>query len=162
MKQIWKTMGTAALAGTMLLGSSVVASAEEIHPAGYHVYDVQEDEVTDTWYGTAKGTYLRSGISKLKEYDTGYALCSGHTLAHTNSDRVYVRVYLDQSANGTSGWGNVNYWTAITNEDTLASVSSGAYKVDRDQYYSVQGAHSVTEGGFTESTNTCTNALLFD
>ncbi len=162
MKKSWKTMGTLTLAGTMLLGSSLIALAEEVNPAGYHVYDVQEDEVTDTWYGIAKGAYLHSGITKLKEYDIGYALGSGHTFAHTICDRVYVRIYLDQSATGTGNWGNVNYWTGVTYEDTLASVSSGSYKVDRDQYYSVQGSHSVTEGDLTESTYTCTDALHFD
>ena len=162
MKRTWKTTGALTLAGIMLLGSSVVASAEESHPAGYHVYDVQEDEVMDTWYGIERGTYLRSGITKLKEYDTGYALGSGHTFAHTTCDRVYVRIYLDQSENGTSGWGNVNYWTGEAFETGMVSVSSSSYKITRDQYYRVQGAHSVTEGGFTESTNTCTNALFFD
>ena len=87
MKRTWKTTGALTLAGIMLLGSSVVASAEESHPAGYHVYDVQEDEVMDTWYGIERGTYLRSGITKLKEYDTGYALGSGHIMKTPHHER---------------------------------------------------------------------------
>lgn len=165
MKKTWKTVGTLALAGTMLFGSSICVSAEEVNPAGYHVYDVQENEVTDTWYGIARGTYLHSGISKLKEGDTGYAVCSGYTLAHSDCDRVYIRIYLDKSVDGTTGtgsWGNVNYWTGEAFEAGYASAASGSYKVDRDYYYRVQGVHSVTEGELVEATNTCTNALFFD
>ena len=162
MKRTWKTIGALALAGSMLIGSSLIVFAEEVNPVGYHVYDVQEKEVTDTWYSIAKGAYLRSGITKLKEGSTGYAVCSGHTVAQMDCDRVYVRIYLDQSANGTSGWGNVNYWTGEAFEAALVSASSGSYKVDRDRYYSVQGVHSVTEGSTTETTTTCTDALYFD
>ena len=53
-----------AVAGILTLGSSlpVLAADEEIiEPAGYHVYDSTEDSETDTWYGIARGTYLKSG-----------------------------------------------------------------------------------------------------
>ncbi len=53
-----------AVAGILTLGSSlpVLAAEEEIiEPAGYHVYDSTEDSETDTWYGIARGTYLKSG-----------------------------------------------------------------------------------------------------
>ena len=162
MKVILKTVGILVLAGTMMLGSSLCVFAEEVTPAGYHVYDVQEDEATDIWYGISRGTYLHSGISKLKEGDTGYAVCSGHTLAHTDCDRVYVRIYLDQSDNGTSGWGTIDYWTGETFNAGSASASSGSYQVDRDKFYSVTGVHSVTEGETTETTGTCTDAIHFD
>lgn len=166
MKKTWKTVGTLTLVGTMLFGSSLCVSAEEVTPAGYHVYDVQEREATDTWYGISRGAYLHSGISKIKEGDSaGYAVCSGHTFAHTDCDRVFVRIYLDQSATATTGtgsWGNVNYWTGEAFEAGLVSASSGSYKVDRDYYYRVQGVHSVTEGDLTETTTTCTDALYFD
>ena len=160
----WKRAGTCVVAGMLLCGSSLTVMAEEVEPAGYHVYDVQEAEVSDTWYGIARGDYLHSGISKLREDESvGHVVCSGHTFAHRDCDRVYVRIYLDKSNTAASGtWGNVNYWTAEVFEDSLASASSGVYKVTRDKYYRVQGAHSVTEGDLTEATNTCTDALYVD
>ena len=51
---------TMLLAGITILtvGISTPVSAEEYEPAGYHVYDVQEEEATDTWYGVARGDYF--------------------------------------------------------------------------------------------------------
>lgn len=163
MKRAWNKIGAPIFAGTILMGSSLCVFAEEVTPAGYHVYDVQEDEATDTWYGVSRGAYLHSGISKLKEGDSaGYVVCSGHTFAQMDCDRVFVRIYLDRSATGAGNWGNVNYWTGEAFNASYASASSGSYKVDKDQYYSVQGAHSVTEGDLTETTTTCTDALCID
>ncbi len=162
MNQVWKTKCALALAGILFFGSNIPVCAEEATPAGYHVYDVQEEEVSDTWYGIARGAYLRAGISKLTHGDTGYAICSGTTFAHRSSDRVYVRIYLDKSDTGTGGWSTLNYWTKITNNNSSATVEGGPYKITRDKYYRVTGAHSVTQDGKTESTTTCTNALYFE
>ena len=146
-----------------LFGSCLVASAEETEPAGYHVYDVQEDQVSDTWYGISRGNHLRAATSKLvKGSAAKYASCFGITFAHRACDRVYVRIYLDQSDNGTSGWWTVNYWTDINYNNSTAQVSVADYEITRDKYYSVQGSHSVTEGEDLEATITCTNALYFD
>lgn len=163
MKLFYKTAMIICLSCIMMFGNCLGVFAEETNPAGYHIYDVQENEVSDTWYSVAKGAYLHSGIARLKEGDSaGYAVCSGHTFAHMDCDRLYVRIYLDQSDNGTDGWGNVNYWTGEAFNTSFVSASSGSYKVDRYNYYSVQGAHSVTEGELTESTNTGTNAIYFN
>lgn len=155
-----------AVAGILTLGSSlpVMAAEEEIiEPAGYHVYDSTEDSETDTWYGIARGTYLKSGKSSLSKEDSTHALCTGNTLAHIKADKVYVRVYLDKSDTGKSGtWGTVNYWTGRASNASLATVSSGSYKVTKNKYYRVKGAHSVTESGTTEATDTCTDAILFN
>lgn len=162
----WKAGSALVLAGILSFGNSFAVCAEEVEPAGYHVYDVQEDTVTDSWYGTGRGTYLQAGISKLIEDSPGYAVCSGHTIAHRSCDRVYVRIYLDQSDNGIDGWWTVDYWTGEEFNASIASVNSGPYKVTRDKYYRVKGIHSVTENvdgeDFTEATTTCTDALLFD
>ncbi len=70
MKCEWRRRALALAAGVTLLGGSLtVCAAEEIHPAGYHVYEVQEDQVSDTWYGIGKGDYLQTGIVKLKKED---------------------------------------------------------------------------------------------
>lgn len=155
----WKKGGALVLTGIMLLGSCLSVSAEEVTPAGYHVYDVQEDEAADTWYGISRGSYLQAGSSKLSKIDSTHVTCSGNTFAHMVCDRVYVRIYLDKSSTGTGGWGNVDYWTGESFGDSTATVSSGSYKVPTKKYYRTQGVHSVTEDSYTETTNTCTDAL---
>ena len=158
----WKAKSVFALVGLMLLSGSSTVSASEENLAGYHVYDVQDDEVSDTWYGIARGSYLQAGISKLKQGKTGYALCSGTTFAHRDCEELYVRIYLDQSDNGTSGWGTINYWTGREYNESYVVVSSSDYRIARDKYYRVKGVHSAFEGDIVETTTTCTNALYFD
>lgn len=160
---VYKKIGVILTIYAMFLGSSLNVLAEEVKPAGYHVYDIQEDQATDTWYGIARGTYLRAAVAKIKEGSAAkYVSCSGTTFAHQASDRVFVRVYLDQSDNGTDGWWTVNYWTGENFNNSTAHVSIADYEITRGKYYSVQGSHSVTEDGTTEVTTTCTNALYFD
>ena len=155
-----------AVAGILTLGSSlpVMAAEEEIiEPAGYNVYDSTEDSEKDTWYGIARGTYLKSGDSSITKKDSTHALCTGNTLAHIKADKVYVRIYLDKSDTAAYGsWGTVNYWTGTASNASMAHVSSGSYTVTKNKYYRVTGAHSVTENGTTESTDTSTNAKLFN
>ena len=164
MKHAVRSAGTLLLMGTLIMGTGFAVCAEEVvEPAGYHVYEDTADSVSDTWYGIARGTYLKSGHSALTKEDSTHAICTGKTLAHSTCDRVYVRIYLDQSSTGKSGtWGNVNYWTGVATNASVATVSSGSYKVTKNQYYSVSGAHSVTKGTTTESTDTTTNSLKFD
>lgn len=158
----WKRRGALVMSGLLLSCSALTVCAEEVTPAGYHVYDVQETEVSDTWYGVSRGMYLMTGISKLIEDAPGYALCDGYTLAKMDCDRVYVRIYLDQSDDGEKLWHTLDYWTGIVENGSFATTESGSYQVTRDKYYRATGAHSVTQDGFTESTMTCTNALYFD
>lgn len=159
MKRI-KTMCAFMLAGILLLGSSLVVFAEEADSAGYHVYEVKEDYASDTWYATARGVYLKEGIAKLSEADIGVARCSGETLANVDCD-VYVSIYLESSSNGTSGWGNVNYWSNSRSNAGNVSVGSGDYGVTTKKYYHVRGMH-IANGGTPETITTCTNALYFD
>lgn len=158
----WKTGRALALAAMLVSCSSLTAFAEEEQPAGYHVYEVQEDEVSDTWYGTARGSYIQAGVSKLLQGKTGYAICSGTTFAHRDSDELYVRIYLDQSDNGKDGWWTVDYWTGRAYNTSFATVDSGEYRITRDKYYSVKGAHTVFQDDVFETTTTCTDALFFD
>ncbi len=164
MKHAVMSAGTLLLMGTLMMGTGFAACAEEVvEPAGYHVYENTDDSATDTWYGIARGTYLKSGASSLTKQDSTHALCTGNTAAHSKCDRVYVRIYLDQSATATSGsWGTIDYWTGIAKNAGTATVSSGSYKVTKNQYYRVTGAHSVTEGTTTESTDTTSNSLKFN
>ena len=159
----YKKIGIIAVMCTAFMGFNLSVSAEEIEPAGYHVYDIQDEQASDTWYGIARGTYLRAAVSKiLKGTSAKYVSCSGTTFAHQACDRVFVRIYLDQSDNGTDGWWTVNYWTGENHNNSTAHVSVVDYEITRGKYYSVQGSHSVTEGETTEVTTTCTDALYFD
>lgn len=154
----FKKNGALILAGAMLLGSCLSVSAEETNPAGYHVYEVEEDSASDTWYGIGRGDILNTGSSKITKVDSTHVRVSGSTTAHRTCDRVYVRIYLDKSSNATS-WGNVDYWTTEKSNAAMASAESGSYKVPAGYYYRAQGAHSVTKGSDTEATNTGTDAL---
>ena len=159
----WKNVGAIIAIGAAIFGSCLSVSAEEVEPAGYHVYDVQEDQASDNWYGISRGDYLQAAVSKISKGSVAkYASCSGTTFAHRACDRVFVRIYLDQSDNGTSGWWTVNYWTGENHNNSTAHVSVADYEITRDNYYRAQGSHSVTEGETTEVTTTCTDALYFD
>lgn len=158
----WRSRGAFVFTGVLFFGCSLAACAEEMTPAGYHVYDVQESEASDAWYAISRSDYLLAGISKITQGDTGYALCDGYTLAQHDSDRVYLRIYLDQSDNGEEMWHTLDYWTDIVENDSMATTESGSYQIERDKYYRVTGVHSVTQDGYTETTTTCTNALYFD
>ena len=164
MKHAVRSAGTLLLMGTLMMGTGFAACAEEVvEPAGYHVYENTDDYASDTWYGIARGTYLKAGTSTITKEDSTHALGTGKTLTHSKCDRVYVRIYLDQSATATSGsWGTIDYWTGTAKNATAATVSSGSYKVTKNQYYRVTGAHSATKGTTTESTNSITSALLFN
>lgn len=164
MKHAVRSAGTLLLMGTLMMGTGLSVCAEEVvEPAGYHVYENTDDSATDTWYGIARGTYLKAGTSTITKEDSTHALGTGKTLTHSKCDRVYVRIYLDQSATATSGsWGTIDYWTGTAKNATVATVSSGSYKVTKNQYYRVTGAHSATKGTTTEATDSTTSALLFN
>lgn len=164
MKHAVRSAGTLLLMGTLMMGTGFAACAEEIvEPAGYHVYENTDDYASDTWYGIARGTYLKAGVSSITKKDSTHVLCAGSTTAHSKCDRVYVRIYLDQSATATSGsWGTIDYWTGTAKNATVATASSGSYKVTKNQYYRVTGAHSATKGTTTEATDSTTSALLFN
>jgi len=166
MRYSWKRTGVFVLAGTMLFGSSIAACAEELEeieePAGYHVYEVNENEATDTWYGVGRGDYLQAGIAKLLEGKPGYALGSGTTLSHFASDRLYVGIFLDESDTAKAGeWGTVDYWTKEDFDCSICMLQGDYYKAGKGKYYRVRGVHSATQDGITETTSTCTDALKF-
>ena len=160
-KRIAMSLMSLLLVGGICNVGAIISHAEEM--PGYHEYVNTEDEAIDTWYGIARGTYLKSGDSSITKKDSTHALCTGNTLAHIKADKVYVRIYLDKSDTAAYGsWGTVNYWTGTETNASMAHVSSGSYTVTKNKYYRVTGAHSVTENGTTEATNTSTNAKLFN
>lgn len=158
MMHYWKRNSALILAGVLLLGSCLSVSAEETNPAGYHVYEVEEDYASDTWYGIARGDHLSTVNCKITKVDSTHVRVSGSTYAHHTCDDVRVRVYLDKSSDAKN-WNTLDYWTGITTNGTSASVQSEDYKVSTGYYYCARGSHSVTKGDDTETTYTGTNAL---
>lgn len=155
-----KTMCTFILTGILILSNSLNAFAEETEPAGYHVYEVDKGYASDTWYATARGNYLKEGIAKISEADIGVARCSGETLANKLCD-LTVTIYLEDSSTGTSGWGNVNYWSNSRSNAGNVFVGSGNYSVPTKMYYHVRGMH-IANGGTPETITTCTDTIYFD
>ena len=165
MKHAVKSAGTLLLMGTLMMGTGFAVCAEEevVEPAGYHVYENTDDYASDTWYGIARGTYLKSGTCSLTKKDSTHAIAAGSTTAHSKCDKVYVRVYLDESSTGKSGsWGTVDYWTGTAYNATYATVTGDPYKITKNKYYRATGAHSATKGTTTEATDSTTSALLFN
>lgn len=137
----------------------LISRAEDIMPPGYHVYTTTEDEVIDTWYGIARGTYLANGTAGLVDSGKGKVNVSGTTNAHSICDKVKVGVYLDESTNGTSGYGTVGSYYYEAENARSCHGSKANISVTSGWWYMVRGVHSVTEGSTTETTSTQTYAM---
>ena len=138
---------------------ALTSNAEEVTVPGYHEYVTTEDEVIDTWYGIARGTYLESGISGLKDAGKGKVSVSGTTTAHSVCDRVKVGVYLDESTNGGSSFGTIGSYYFEEKNTSSCHGSKANISVTSGRKYMVRGVHSVTEGSKTETTSTQTGVL---
>ena len=138
---------------------TVISHAEEITPPGYHVYTTTEDEVIDTWYGIARGTYLINGTVGLVEAGRGKLNVSGTANARSICGEVKAAVYLDESVNGKTGYGTIgSYYYVEENTDTCHG-SEANITVTSDWWYMVRGVHTVIEGSVIESTDTQTYAM---
>lgn len=137
----------------------IVSNAEEVPLAGYHEYVTTEDEVIDTWYGIARGTYLRAGTTGLKKAGTGKVTVSGTTTAHSVCDEVKAGVYLDESSNGGSSFGTIGIYHFKEEESASCHGSKANISVTSGWKYRVRGVHSVIEGDVVETTSTSTGVL---
>ena len=138
---------------------TLTSQAEEITPPGYHVYNSTEDEMIDTWYGISRGTYLISGTVGIVDAGKAKVNVSGTTDARSACDKVKVAVYLDQSVNGTTGYGTIgSYYYEEKNVRTCHGSESNI-SVTSGWWYLVRGVHSVIEGSTTETTDTQTSAI---
>lgn len=133
--------------------------AEEVKVPGYHIYSTTEDEVIDTWYGIAKGTYLESGSVGLKDAGKGRVNVSGGTNARSVCDDVKAAVYLDESINGTSGYGTIGSYYYSEQNSTSCYGTKSNISVTSGRWYMVRGVHTVIEGSTIESTDTQTSAM---
>ena len=135
------------------------SNAEEVTVPGYHEYITTEDEVIDTWYGIARGTYLESGISGLKDAGKGKVSESGTTTAHSVCDKVKAGVYLDESTDGGKSFGTIGTYHFEKPNASSCHGSKADISVTSGRWYMVRGVHSVTEGSTTETTSTQTRAM---
>lgn len=140
--------------------SQVLTSrAEQITVPGYHEYVTTEDEVIDTWYGIAKGTYLQSGTVGLKRAGTGKVNISGTTNANYICDKVKAAVYLDESDDGGSSFGTIGVYHFEEKNTSSCYGSKSNIPVTSGWWYCVRGVHTVTEGSTTETISTHSASL---
>ncbi len=138
---------------------ALTSQAEENVVPGYHEYVATENEVIDTWYGVARGTYLQSGTVGLKKAGTGKVNVSGTTNANSICDKVKVAVYLDESDDGGSSFGTIGSYYFEKQNTSTCHGSKANISVTSGWWYCVRGVHSVTEGSTTETTDTHTASL---
>lgn len=137
----------------------LTSRAEGITVPGYHEYVTTENEVIDTWYGIAKGTYLQSGTVGLKNAGTGKVNVSGTTNANYICDKVKVAVYLDESDDGGNSFGTIGIYHFEEKNTSTCHGSKANIPVTSGWWYCVRGVHTVTEGSTTETISTQTKAM---
>ena len=137
----------------------LTSRAEEIVAPGYHKYVTTEDEAIDAWYGIARGAYLESGISGIKDAGKGKVNVSGTTNAHSVCDKVKEAVYLDESDDGGNSFGTIGSYYFEEQNTTSCYGSKSNISVTSGWWYCVRGVHTVTEGSTTETTSTHTASL---
>lgn len=152
---IWGFLFVACLWNSQIL----VSQAEEMTVPGYHEYVATENEAIDTWYGIAKGTYLQSGTSGIRDAGKAKVNVSGTTNAHSVCDKVKVAVYLDESTDGGSNFGTVGSYYFEEQNALSCHGSKANISVTSGLWYCVRGVHSVTEGSTTEVTDTHTASI---
>lgn len=134
-------------------------NAEELSVPVVHEYTTTEEEAIDSWFAISRGTYLREGICTVKRAGTGKVSVSGTTNAHSVCDKVRVSVYLDESSNGGSSFGQIGSYYFSESEASSCHGSQTNISVTSGWMYCARAGHSVTEGSTTESTTSNTNAI---
>lgn len=138
---------------------SLNSQAAEITVPGYHEYITTEEEVIDTWYGIARGTYLQSGTVGLKSAGTGKVNVSGLTNANSICDKVKAAVYLDESDDGGKSFGTIGSYYFEEKNTSSCYGSKSNIPVTSGWWYCVRGVHTVTEGSTTETISTHSASL---
>ena len=158
-KRIFSLLLSLIMLGCVWLPLGVTVYAEEIVMPGYHEYIVTETESIDHWYGIARGTYLKEGISTIKDAGTGKVSVSGTTTAHVVCDTVKVGIYLDESSDGGKSFGQIGSYYFSRDNASSCYGSKTNIAVTSGRYYMARGGHSATKGSNTEMMTTQTKAL---
>lgn len=151
-----------AMMGLMIIGGlcnvgTITSHAEDM--PGYHEYVNTEDEAIDTWYGIARGTYLKDGTSGILRAGTAKVTVSGTTTAYSKCDEVKAAVYLDESSDGGSHFGQIGSYYFCEENTTSCHGSKANISVTSGYKYRVRGVHSATKGSTTETTSTKAGVL---
>ena len=157
-RRIAMTMMAMMLAGGLCNAESIISRAEDM--PGYHEYLNSEDEIIDTWYGIARGTYLCDATSGIKRAGSGLVSVSGTTNAHSKCDSVKVGIHLDESTNGGESFGTIASYYFKEENTTSCHGSKANISVTKGYKYRVRGGHSVTKGSTTETTTTKAGVLV--
>lgn len=157
-KRIAMAMMGILLAGGLGAAGTITSHAEDM--PGYHEYVNTEDEAIDTWYGIARGTYLKDGVCGIKRAGVCLINISGTTNAHSRCDKVKVGLHLDESSDGGNYFGNIaSYY--FQDENTFSCHGSKAnISVTKGCKYRVRGVHSVKKGSTIETTDTKAGVLV--
>lgn len=139
--------------------ADLCANAEKVSVAVVHEYTTTEEEAIDSWFAISRGIYLREGTCTVKRAGTGKVSVSGTTTAHSVCDKVKVGVYLDESSNGGSSFGQIGSYYFSESEASSCHGSKTNISVTSGWMYCARAGHSVTEGSTTESTTSNTNAI---
>lgn len=158
-KKIFSLFFSLTIIGTLWGPQGLKVQAEETDVFGVHEFVDTEKESIDHWYGMAKGTYLKEGICGIKDAGSGKVSVSGTTFAHSVCDAVKVSVYLDESTDGGTSFGQIgSYYFSEKNTATCHGSKAGI-SVTSGRYYMARGGHSATKGSDTEMTTTKTRAI---
>ena len=156
-KRIAMALMSFLLVGGICNVGAITSHAEEM--PGYHEYINTEDEVIDTWYGIARGTYLRDGTTGIKRTGSGLLSVSGTTTAYKTCDYVKVGLHLDESSDGGSHFGNIASYYFQEENTTSCHGNKTNISVTKGYKYRVRGGHSAIKGSTVESTTTSAGVL---
>lgn len=156
-KKIAMAMMSLMFIGGLCNIGAITSHAEEL--PGYHEYVNTEDEAIDTWYGIARGTYLKDGTSGLKRAGTCLMNVSGTTTAYSKCDEVKVAVYLDESDDGGKSYGTIGSYYFKEKDTTSCHGSKANISVTKGYKYHVRGVHTAKKGSTTETIDTSTGVL---
>lgn len=145
------------LVGGICNAGAITSHAEEM--PGYHEYVNTEDEAIDTWYGIARGTYLKDGTCGIKRSGTCLVSVSGTTTAYSKCDKVKVGVHLDESSDGGSHFGNIASYYFEEVNTTSCHGSKANISVTKGYKYRVRGGHTAVKGSTVESTTTSAGVI---
>ena len=151
-KRIAMALMSFLLVGGICNVGAITGHAEEM--PGYHEYVNTEDEAIDTWYGIARGTYLKDGTCGIKRSGAGLVSVSGTTTAYSKCDKVKVGVHLDESSDGGSHFGNIASYYFQEENTTSCHGSKANISVTKGYDYRVRGGQSAIKGSTVESTTT--------
>ena len=112
-----------------------------------------------SYNGIARGTYLKDGTSGILRAGTAKVTVSGTTTAYSKCDEVKAAVYLDESSDGGSHFGQIGSYYFCEENTTSCHGSKANISVTSGYKYRVRGVHSATKGSTTETTSTKAGVL---